>query len=115
MTERNGQAVIKVRDQGPGIPEGDLQTVFEPFKRGARGTNNGFGLGLAIAKKGRGRHGGAIIAANRPEGGLSVAIRLRQPSGLTDSDRADGACWERKDRLERECSSARSSIIRYAT
>ncbi len=76
VTERNGQAVIKVRDQGPGIPEEDLQTVFEPFKRGARGTNNGFGLGLAIAKGAVDMHGGAIIAANRPEGGLSVAIRL---------------------------------------
>lgn len=77
VTERAGWAVVEICDQGPGIPEADLETMFEPFKRGARGVDrNGFGLGLAIAKGAVDMHGGTISARNRPEGGLSVTIRL---------------------------------------
>ncbi|TMN88913.1 ATP-binding protein, partial [Pseudoalteromonas sp. S558] len=45
-------AVIEVKDNGPGIPESELESVFEPFKQGdaARGSE-GSGLGLAIIKR----------------------------------------------------------------
>ncbi len=77
VNARDGRAVIEVRDQGPGIAEADLESVFEPFKRGARGADrNGFGLGLAIAKGAVDMHGGTITARNRPEGGLEVTIDL---------------------------------------
>ena len=74
---RAGHAIIRVCDQGPGIPEQDLETVFEPFARGRNsGEAGGYGLGLAIARGAVELHGGAIAAANLREGGLCVEISL---------------------------------------
>lgn len=48
----NDKAVIKVEDQGIGIPEDDLKYLFEPFHRGKNtGTKQGTGLGLSIVKR----------------------------------------------------------------
>ncbi|WP_462169316.1 two-component system sensor histidine kinase EnvZ [Pseudoalteromonas lipolytica] len=70
-------AMVVVNDQGPGIPESELETVFEPFKQGdaARGSE-GSGLGLAIIKRIVDMHGGKVQLLNRPEGGLSAQIYL---------------------------------------
>jgi two-component system sensor histidine kinase CpxA len=77
---RNGNdALVSVRDHGPGVAEADLGRIFEPFYRTdsartrARG---GTGLGLAIAHRAIARHGGSIVARNPEDGGLEVAIRL---------------------------------------
>ncbi|HMV52616.1 MAG TPA: ATP-binding protein [Rhodocyclaceae bacterium] len=78
QSEAQGQSVrIEVSDRGPGIAEQDLGSVFEPFYRGANANaSGGFGLGLAIARRAVEAHGGAIVARNRPEPGLTVAISL---------------------------------------
>ncbi|MEI8643655.1 two-component system sensor histidine kinase EnvZ [Pseudoalteromonas sp. Hal040] len=70
-------AMVVVNDHGPGIPESELETVFEPFKQGdaARGSE-GSGLGLAIIKRIVDMHGGRVQLLNRPEGGLSAQIHL---------------------------------------
>jgi len=70
-------AVVMVNDHGPGIPESELETVFEPFKQGdaARGSE-GSGLGLAIIKRIIDMHGGKVKLVNRPEGGLSAQVFL---------------------------------------
>ncbi|MCH2086707.1 MULTISPECIES: two-component system sensor histidine kinase EnvZ [Pseudoalteromonas] len=70
-------AIVVVNDHGPGIPESELETVFEPFKQGdaARGSE-GSGLGLAIIKRIVDMHGGRVQLLNRPEGGLSAQIYL---------------------------------------
>ncbi|MDC9510654.1 two-component system sensor histidine kinase EnvZ [Pseudoalteromonas sp. Angola-30] len=69
--------VIAVNDSGPGIPESELESVFEPFKQGdtARGSE-GSGLGLAIIKRIIDMHDGKVKLKNRPEGGLSAQIYL---------------------------------------
>jgi two-component system osmolarity sensor histidine kinase EnvZ len=69
--------VIAVNDNGPGIPESELESVFEPFKQGdaARGSE-GSGLGLAIIKRIVDMHDGKVKLENRPEGGLSSQIYL---------------------------------------
>jgi two-component system sensor histidine kinase CpxA len=71
---------IIVRDHGPGVPEKDLQLIFEPFYRveAAREhrSGGGEGLGLAIARRAVTLHGGAIEARNLEEGGLAVSITL---------------------------------------
>lgn len=69
--------VIAVNDSGPGIPESELESVFEPFKQGdaARGSE-GSGLGLAIIKRIIDMHGGKVVLSNRSEGGLSAQIYL---------------------------------------
>jgi len=78
------QAVLKVSDSGPGVPEASLEKLFEPFYRldDARGRlTGGVGLGLAITERAVRFHGGRVCARNRPEGGLRVEIRLPLSEG----------------------------------
>jgi two-component system, OmpR family, sensor histidine kinase CpxA len=73
------QAVVRVTDHGPGVPEDALEKLFRPFYRidDARGRQTGgVGLGLAITERAVRLHGGSVRAANRPQGGLMVEIRL---------------------------------------
>jgi len=73
------EAVIRVTDAGPGVPEDALDKLFRPFYRidDARGRQTGgVGLGLAITERAVSLHGGSVRAANRPQGGLMVEIRL---------------------------------------
>jgi two-component system, OmpR family, sensor histidine kinase CpxA len=73
------QAVLRVGDFGPGVPESSLDKLFEPFYRidDSRGRETGgVGLGLAITERAVRLHGGTVRASNRPEGGLIVEIRL---------------------------------------
>lgn len=70
--------VLTVSDRGCGVPEADLDAIFEPFYRSANGqrTADGFGLGLAIARRAVEIHRGSIRACNRPDGGLTMEIVL---------------------------------------
>jgi len=68
---------IEVRDRGPGIPEDQLEAVFEPFFRleGSRSRDGGgFGLGLSIARNIARWHGGDVTLRNAPERGGLIAI-----------------------------------------
>lgn len=70
---------IEVRDRGPGIPEAELQRVFEPYYRleGSRNLGSGgIGLGLSIARNIARWHGGDIELRNAPSGGLSATLVL---------------------------------------
>ena len=75
----DGQAVIAVDDQGGGVPEGELDRIFEPFYR-SKATRDDHsrrsgGLGLAIASRAVALHEGSIRASNTGHG-LRVEIRL---------------------------------------
>lgn len=73
-----------VLDEGPGIPEAEIGTIFEPFVRSAEDEQpgSGFGLGLTIASRAIAAHGGRLTAENRISGGLQVTIALPiQPQG----------------------------------
>jgi two-component system sensor histidine kinase CpxA len=73
------EAIIRVLDSGPGVPEGALEKMFLPFYRidDARGRlTGGVGLGLAITERSVELHGGTVRASNRKEGGLMIEIRL---------------------------------------
>ena len=72
------QLHITVDDQGSGVPDNELGTIFEAFQRSSTSSNarNGYGLGLAIARRAIESHGGTIRAMNRPETGLRVEIVL---------------------------------------
>ncbi len=61
-------------NSGKGIREDEIESLFEPFKRGR--TSAGFGLGLAIAHRAVAVHKGSIQATNLPEGGVEVQIQL---------------------------------------
>jgi two-component system sensor histidine kinase CpxA len=70
---------LSVRDYGSGLPEVELDKIFEPFYRVQESRDRGsggHGLGLSIAATAVRRHGGEIRASNAPEGGLVVTISL---------------------------------------
>jgi len=70
-----------VRDDGPGIPERELQAVMEPFYRleNSRSRHTGgTGLGLAIASQLVGQMNGTLTLSNLPQGGLQAAVVLRE-------------------------------------
>ncbi|WP_206486254.1 two-component system sensor histidine kinase EnvZ [Thalassotalea sp. G2M2-11] len=76
--EKSGRFVyFTVCDSGPGIPDADIERLFQPFTQGdkARGTE-GSGLGLAIIKRIVDTHGGRILLSNRDVGGLSAKVIL---------------------------------------
>jgi signal transduction histidine kinase len=75
----NGQraARLVVLDDGPGIPQEDLERVFERFfQSDASRSGEGTGLGLAIARWIAKEHGGQVSAANNPQGGASFTVVL---------------------------------------
>ena len=75
--KRKQEICFCVCDDGPGIPEVDIERLFQPFTQGdeARGAE-GSGLGLAIIKRIVDTHGGRVELSNRPEGGLSAKVCL---------------------------------------
>ncbi|MCU1298778.1 MAG: Histidine kinase [Acidobacteriaceae bacterium] len=92
------EAVVRVTDSGPGVPEEALTKLFLPFYRidDARGRETGgVGLGLAITERAVLLHGGSVRAANWPQGGLMVEIRLPAApvgtSSLFEHEPADSA------------------------
>jgi signal transduction histidine kinase len=85
----NGQraARLMVVDDGPGIPQEDLERVFERFYQSdAARSGEGTGLGLAIARWIAKEHGGQVTAANNPEGGAAFTVELpAEPKVLAKS------------------------------
>jgi two-component system sensor histidine kinase CpxA len=81
LSESPGGWEITVEDQGPGVPEDQVEKIFEPFYRideARQRETGGFGLGLSIARRAVEQHGGTIRAHNRrsSSGGLSVVITI---------------------------------------
>lgn len=75
LTASTQKARLVVRDHGPGVSDAALTALFDPFYRKSH-KDNGYGLGLSIAKRAIERLGGKISASNAPAGGLVVVIEL---------------------------------------
>ena len=77
--ESPNQVRLTITDEGPGIPETELEAVFTPFRRLEASRNRetgGTGLGLTIARNILRGHGGDVVLQNRPEGGLMAVASL---------------------------------------
>lgn len=75
-SREDGQAVVRVRDAGSGLPGGAQTRLFRRFYRGDNAQQSGAGLGLAIAQAIAVAHGGAITARNVDGGGAEFTVRL---------------------------------------
>ncbi len=76
-------ALVSVADDGPGVPEAELERIFEPFTRleaSRSRETGGTGLGLAVVRSVARAHGGDAWVENGPEGGLVAHVRL-PPAG----------------------------------
>lgn len=76
---RGDEIEVRVGDRGPGIAPDLRERVFEPFFRvepSRSRSTGGTGLGLAVARQVIAQHGGTILLADRPGGGLLVRVRL---------------------------------------
>ena len=72
---------LRVIDQGPGIPTGERDRVFQPFQRlgdGGRRAGNGVGLGLAVARGFVEAMGGELLIEDTPGGGTTMILSLRR-------------------------------------
>lgn len=95
---KDKRAEIRIADNGPGLPTGSEEKVFDKFFRGstvAPDGRRGVGLGLAICQAIVEAHGGKITAANRPQGGAEFVVTL--------------PCTETPPRVDVELSTAASN------
>jgi signal transduction histidine kinase len=85
LAREGRQAVVRIEDDGPGIPDGEIAAMMEPFARGDASRNRGTGgsgLGLALARAIADQHGGTLTLTNRHGKGGEVAglvAELRLP------------------------------------
>jgi two-component system sensor histidine kinase KdpD len=68
---------FEISDNGPGVPAGEEETIFEKFHRGKTAQNAGFGLGLAICRGILKAHGSQIWARHQPGGGAQFVFELK--------------------------------------
>jgi len=81
----DGGVEVRIADNGPGVPEGQKNAIFEPFfstKREGEGT----GLGLSIVRSIVGRHGGSIRLESNADGGATFVVELPGVGGPRISD-----------------------------
>lgn len=77
LVRQNGAAIIRIDDDGPGIPPDQIGAMLEPFKRGEPSRNSetgGAGLGLTLARAIAEQHGGSLTLANRTAGGKVAGL-----------------------------------------
>jgi signal transduction histidine kinase len=86
VSDTADELTIRVLDDGPGIPEAEIERVFEPFYRLESSRNRatgGTGLGLSIARDVAQAHGGSLTLANRSGGGLEAKLVLPRLQSVT--------------------------------
>ena len=92
---RHGDAaVVEVRNSGPEIPPGEVDGLFEPFRRLAperTASSQGTGLGLSIVRAVARAHGGSIRAEAQDGGGLRVVVELPADASATSGETARSA------------------------
>jgi signal transduction histidine kinase len=88
-THNDESVVIRISDDGPGIPEEQATSIFEPFFRvdpSRSKKTGGYGLGLSICKRIMEAHGGEISFENNPGRGASFILTFRRPTSELRAD-----------------------------
>jgi two-component system, OmpR family, sensor kinase len=92
---RDGDIVVEVSDEGPGVPAGQLPRIFDRFYRAAAPADRpGAGLGLAIVTTVAGAHHGSAEATPNEPSGLRVTLTLPAASAPESTGIADGLAAE---------------------
>jgi two-component system sensor histidine kinase GlrK len=83
---QDGELVMEVSDQGPGVPPAERERIFDPFYQGknqVQAAVKGTGLGLAIVREYVAAHGGSVVVLDRGGPGARIELRLplSQPAG----------------------------------
>jgi len=84
----SADGVVRVLDDGPGVPEAERESIFRRFWRRDRARAESRGLGLAIVARVAETHGGSVTVANRPGGGAVFALRLQPAAAAAMADLA---------------------------
>jgi len=74
VTLEGADVVLRVQDDGPGVPAEELDRIFERFVRGSAAVPGGSGLGLALVGEGTRAGGGTVRAERSALGGLSIVV-----------------------------------------
>lgn len=89
VTQRNQTVMVAVHDNGPGLPAGDPQKLFDPFRRGQKESKiAGVGLGLAICRSIARAHNADLLALPSTMGGASFILMLPyvEPPAIDDEE-----------------------------
>jgi two-component system OmpR family sensor kinase len=84
----DGTAVVTIDDDGPGLAETELESVFDPFHRGERSRSRetgGAGLGLTVARQAARASGGDVVLVRREDAGLTARLHLPLDSTSTET------------------------------
>jgi two-component system OmpR family sensor kinase len=85
ISASDSEMELQIRDSGPGIPEDQLDLVFEPFHRSPNPTVEGSGLGLSIVRGIAERYGAKVILSNRNDrSGLIASVALSRHFSVTE-------------------------------
>jgi signal transduction histidine kinase len=79
----SADGIVRVADDGPGVPEAERESIFRRFWRRDRTQAESRGLGLAIVARVAETHDGSVTVENRPGGGAVFTLRVRPVAGLT--------------------------------
>jgi PAS domain S-box-containing protein len=90
VRKQDDGVMIAVEDEGPGVPEGMKESVFEPFQRGPDAPRRaaGTGIGLSLVARFAELHGGRAWVEDRPGGGSSFRVFLPTVSATVEPSRA---------------------------
>ncbi len=91
VRREDAHAVLRVEDDGPGVPAAEREAVLAPFARGAATSAPGTGLGLAIVAQQAALHGGALALGDAALGGLAVTVTLAAGAPAPPRPAAGGA------------------------
>lgn len=88
-SQNEDSVIVRVSDDGPGIPTEDATSLFEPFFRVDRSRSKktgGYGLGLSICKRIMEAHGGGIFFENGPGRGASFSLTFLKSTSKVNTD-----------------------------